>query len=115
MNLKGVLCEIYTSFEYAFVGGGHGVSVHSLLEPYLGGSIVFCGPRVHRSTEYTLIKENSPKRLFVAEELREVLDLMFLEATHEKGSIEDFKLHYEGHLGVLLFWLGLSQKSDMVC
>jgi 3-deoxy-D-manno-octulosonic-acid transferase len=115
VNLKGLLCEIYTYFDYAFIGGGHGVSVHSLLEPYLANCIVFCGPKIHRSTEHTLIKENSPRRIFVAEEQSEVLELMFLEATHETVSIENFKSHYEGHLGVLLFWLGISKKSDMVC
>lgn len=115
VNLKGLLCEIYTYFEYAFIGGGHGVSVHSLLEPYLANCIVFCGPKIHRSTEHTLIQENSPKRIFVTENLGDVLDLMFLEATHETVSIENFKSHYQGHLGVLLFWLGVSEKSDMVC
>lgn len=55
--IKGVLCELYTLFGHSYVGGGFERSVHSLLEPAISGSIVYCGPKTHRSTEYDLIKE----------------------------------------------------------
>jgi 3-deoxy-D-manno-octulosonic-acid transferase len=55
LSLKGILCELYSFFGHALVGGGHGRSVHSLLEPYLAGAHVYCGPKVHRSTEYDYI------------------------------------------------------------
>lgn len=53
LNKKGVLCELYSDFTHAYVGGGFGVSVHSLLEPLVGGvSNISCGPVNHRSTEF---------------------------------------------------------------
>ena len=54
-TVKGVLCEIYPYFSHVFVGGGHGKGVHSLLEPFVAGAQIYCGPNVHRSTEYDLI------------------------------------------------------------
>ncbi len=53
LNKKGVLCELYADFGRAYVGGGMGVSVHSLLEPLVAGSeYLSSGPVHHRSTEY---------------------------------------------------------------
>lgn len=56
LNLSGVLCELYTQFDLVYVGGGYARSIHSVLEPFLAGAKVFCGPRVHRSTEYDFIE-----------------------------------------------------------
>lgn len=53
LNKKGVLCELYADFDYAYVGGGFETSVHSLLEPLVAGaSAIACGTIHHRSTEY---------------------------------------------------------------
>lgn len=60
LNLKGVLCELYTIAGNAYVGGGFGRSVHSVLEPFAGGANVCSGPRVHRSTEVELIQAVEP-------------------------------------------------------
>ena len=63
---KGLLCELYSEFSFSYVGGGFGVSVHSLLEPYIGNNIIFCGPKTYRSTEYDFIleqKTNSIKKV----------------------------------------------------
>lgn len=61
IHLKGVLCELYHYFGYSYVGGGHGVSVHSLLEPYVSGSqFIACGPKVERSTEFDLSNQDYP-------------------------------------------------------
>jgi 3-deoxy-D-manno-octulosonic-acid transferase len=55
LNKKGILCELYADFGKAYVGGGFGVSVHSLLEPLIAGSEhLACGPVNHRSTEFDL-------------------------------------------------------------
>jgi 3-deoxy-D-manno-octulosonic-acid transferase len=52
---KGILCELYSDFGKAYVGGGFGVSVHSLLEPLVAGcEHLSCGPANHRSTEFDL-------------------------------------------------------------
>ena len=53
LNKKGVLCELYSDFDHAYVGGGFGVSVHSILEPLVNGTgAISCGPVHHRSTEF---------------------------------------------------------------
>ena len=62
-KVSGVLLEFYTLFKYALVGGGHGKGVHSLLEPFLAGCYIACGPRVARSSEYDFLQETSPKRI----------------------------------------------------
>lgn len=63
LNMSGVLCELYTKFESSYVGGGYARSIHSVLEPYLSGTRVFCGPKIHRSTEYDFIYEQSPDEI----------------------------------------------------
>lgn len=60
LHIKGVLCELYHYFAYAYVGGGLGVSVHSLLEPFVSGSqFIACGPNVSRSTEFDLANQDA--------------------------------------------------------
>jgi 3-deoxy-D-manno-octulosonic-acid transferase len=55
VNKKGILCELYSDFAMAYVGGGFGVSVHSILEPLVAGSEhLSCGPVNHRSTEFDI-------------------------------------------------------------
>jgi 3-deoxy-D-manno-octulosonic-acid transferase len=68
-SVPGVLCEIYTLFKHSFVGGGHGRSVHSLLEPYWAGCDVYCGPKVHRSTEFDYIVKHDEDRIHVCEDI----------------------------------------------
>jgi 3-deoxy-D-manno-octulosonic-acid transferase len=58
LNKKGVLCELYADFAKAYVGGGLGVSVHSILEPLVAGcESIACGPVHHRSTEFDLARD----------------------------------------------------------
>jgi 3-deoxy-D-manno-octulosonic-acid transferase len=57
LNKKGVLCELYADFGKAYVGGGFGHSVHSLLEPLVAGTeSICCGPKHFRSTEYDIAR-----------------------------------------------------------
>jgi 3-deoxy-D-manno-octulosonic-acid transferase len=65
LNLKGVLCEFYSHMGYAYVGGGYERSVHSVLEPFVAGSKILCGPKVHRSTEVEAILSVAPMALKV--------------------------------------------------
>lgn len=69
LKFKGILCELYSSFGHSFVGGGHGRSIHSVLEPFLAGSHVYCGPKIHRSTEYEFIEFTSPEDITIVPEL----------------------------------------------
>lgn len=60
---KGVLCELYTLFHCAFVGGGFQKSIHSVLEPFWAGCSVACGPLTHRSTEIEYCLEVDKTRM----------------------------------------------------
>ncbi|MBT3981893.1 MAG: hypothetical protein HOE90_11100 [Bacteriovoracaceae bacterium] len=65
----GFLCEWYHHFGKAYVGGGHGVSIHSVMEPYWSSCQVFCGPKTHRSTEFDFIKNQNKDYPVVVGEL----------------------------------------------
>lgn len=56
-DTRGVLCELYSEFDNAFIGGGFegGDGVHSLLEPFSSHCKIFCAPHIERSTEYDYI------------------------------------------------------------
>lgn len=55
LDKKGVLCELYADFDYAYVGGGFEGSIHSILEPLVAGvPRISCGPANQRSTEFDL-------------------------------------------------------------
>lgn len=77
LNKKGILCELYADFGKAYVGGGFGVSVHSLLEPLIAGSEhLSCGPVNHRSTEFDLCLEYGLlKEVKDAQEFKDWLNL----------------------------------------
>ena len=58
LNRKGILCELYEDFDYAYVGGGFETSIHSVLEPLVAGSRqISCGPLHFRSTEFDMAKK----------------------------------------------------------
>ena len=67
-------------FGHAFVGGGFGVSIHSVMEPFLAKSKVMCGPKVNRSTEFDMIKqatgEKFPKIIEYPGELIEYIKMI---------------------------------------
>src|SRR5690606_9999057 len=74
MNLKGFLCELYSYSQRAYVSGGFGRSVHSLLEPAVSGNQIVCGPRIFRSTEYDLIQEIFPEMITISQNEEMVLN-----------------------------------------
>lgn len=63
----GRLLELYGQFDFAYVGGGFGRSIHSVLEPMIAGCWTSCGPRTHRSTEIDLANELAPGQVSVTE------------------------------------------------
>ncbi|MCB9060786.1 MAG: hypothetical protein H6622_04625 [Halobacteriovoraceae bacterium] len=77
VTIKGILCELYSFFRDAYIGGGHGESIHSVSEPYLSGLRVFCGPKTDRSTEYDFIMSHSPESLKVVHDTADFAHLYF--------------------------------------
>lgn len=67
VTMRGLLLELYSLFSLAFVGGGFGRSVHSVLEPFLAGCTVFAGPKIYRSTEAEFITTQRPEALQILE------------------------------------------------
>jgi len=97
---KGFLCEFYSYFDDAYVGGGFGRSIHSLLEAYMGDCRLYCGPKTYRSTEYDLVYELSPENIFVLKEMKDFSHIfwqkhMSLDGTKRKSMIEWTKNHYK--------------------
>ncbi|TDJ04332.1 MAG: hypothetical protein E2O68_08425 [Deltaproteobacteria bacterium] len=84
---KGILCELYKLFGGSYVGGGFGRSIHSVLEPYLAGSRVYCGPKTFRSTEYDFILSHSPAYIHVVRELGQFYD-SYIDETIEAHEID---------------------------
>ncbi|MBL6989364.1 MAG: hypothetical protein ISR65_06285 [Bacteriovoracaceae bacterium] len=74
--VPGILCELYQFYGHIFVGGGHaGVAIHSVLEPFLAGGMIYCGPKIHRSTEYDLIKQKSSDSISVIDNLNRFYEI----------------------------------------
>lgn len=82
-QIPGVLCELYTSFSYCYVGGGFQRSIHSVLEPYLAQNAIVCGPKTHRSTEFEMAQKNTPQLLISVSHLSQVAPA-FIEAQKDE-------------------------------
>jgi 3-deoxy-D-manno-octulosonic-acid transferase len=72
--IPAMLCESLKDFDHTFVGGGHGRSIHSVLEPYIAGNQIYCGPKTHRSTEFDFVRNNSPQFIHIVEKLEDFYD-----------------------------------------
>lgn len=90
-ELPGLLCELYPHFAHAYVGGGFGRSVHSLIEAYWAGAQVYCGPKVHRSTEYDFILSYSPDMIHLLQDPQGLtrLDDVIKLKKHKKASVHE--------------------------
>jgi 3-deoxy-D-manno-octulosonic-acid transferase len=56
---KGFLAELYTLARLAYVGGGFGTGLHNVLEPFLAGALVCCGPDTDGSPEAHVLASQS--------------------------------------------------------
>jgi 3-deoxy-D-manno-octulosonic-acid transferase len=55
----GFLLELYSGMDWAYVGGGFGVSVHSTIEPAVHGLPIAIGPRgYHRFSEIQVLERS---------------------------------------------------------
>jgi len=95
LTVPAILCELYTNAGNAFVGGGHGRSIHSVLEPYVGMCKVFCGPKTHRSTEYDLIKDYSTNQIHVVTNLEDFSRIFMDNYREDVDIINRKRIFYE--------------------
>ncbi len=59
----GILAELYTQAQFAFVGGSFKKTVHSVMEPLAAGCLTFVGPKHHNNREALAIKNEKLKSL----------------------------------------------------
>ncbi|MAZ48072.1 MAG: hypothetical protein CME65_05895 [Halobacteriovoraceae bacterium] len=110
INLKGILCELYSLFDIAYVGGGFGSSVHSVLEPYMANCKVFTGPKIHRSSEFDIIRDYDSDSIKSYNDLNAVVEDIKNMETSDTAS-KHFMRHFEGHIDAIELWLGISQEN----
>jgi 3-deoxy-D-manno-octulosonic-acid transferase len=63
LNWRGILCELYSYFDYSYVGGGLERSIHSVLEPFLAGNKVVVTGEISRSAEYDYVNSQAPNEI----------------------------------------------------
>lgn len=104
LQMGGILCELYSLFKVAYVGGGYERSIHSVLEPYFSNNIVVTGPTIHRSTEFDLAFELTPHEIHVLKSpesfytIIESLDLTALDVPAR----DQFKKHTEKEMKLII-------------
>ena len=104
LALKGVLCELYQFFDLAYIAGGFRSSVHSLLEPFLSGTSIVCGPNIHKSTEYDLIAQEHSDRIRILA----IRDSLFFDGSIN-SNLENLKNKYNDDYTNYIKWL------DLIC
>ena len=65
LNWRGILCELYSYFDYSYVGGGLERSIHSVLEPFLAGNKVIVTGEISRSAEYDYVNSQAPNEIYL--------------------------------------------------
>lgn len=75
VDAVGILAELYHAAELAYVGGGFGAGVHSVLEPAAASAAVLFGPRHERATEAAdLLEAGGAHRIHGGRDLRRQLE-----------------------------------------
>jgi 3-deoxy-D-manno-octulosonic-acid transferase len=87
LNKKGVLCELYADFGFAYVGGGFETSIHSVLEPLISGADkISCGPLTFRSTEFDIVE--SAGKMTVVKDSQEFLKWLSVPLESSQGHVK---------------------------
>jgi 3-deoxy-D-manno-octulosonic-acid transferase len=63
VDQTGILAELYTQAQFAFVGGSFKKTVHSVMEPLAAGCVTFVGPKHQNNREALAIKNVKLKSL----------------------------------------------------
>ncbi len=105
LKVKGILCELYADFKFALVGGGWS-SVHSVMEPFMAGCCVFCGPRVERSSETEFLLSYDQNSVNILEQKHEFLEKIFSQPARKDITLETLS-EIESH--------GLELKKVILC
>ncbi|MFZ1081714.1 MAG: 3-deoxy-D-manno-octulosonic acid transferase, partial [Candidatus Kryptoniota bacterium] len=96
----GILTQLYVFGDIAYVGGGFGAGVHSVLEPAVYGIPIITGPRIERSDEAMQLMQDGA--LFFVKDSSTAYEIMLKmvqdkSARKEAGKIA--KAFVDRHLG----------------
>ena len=96
----GMLTQLYILADVAYVGGGFGAGVHSVLEPAVYGMPIVTGPRIERSDEAVQLLQTGAL-FFVKDEAGayRVLHRMIENEATRKEAGKIAKLFVDRHLG----------------
>lgn len=96
----GILTQLYVYADVAYVGGGFGAGVHSVLEPAVYGMPIITGPRIERSDEAVQLL-NTGALFFVKDEAGayRVLHRMIENEQARKDAGRIAKVFVDQHLG----------------
>jgi 3-deoxy-D-manno-octulosonic-acid transferase len=83
----GFLSELYSSADWAFVGGGFGAGVHSTIEPAIHGIPIAAGPRGSEKFPEIQVLKSSQQLTLVHDQValeKWLKSLSFITQTHQK-------------------------------
>jgi len=93
INISGILCELYSYFNIAYIDGGFGRSIHSVLEPFWANCNIITGPKTHRSSEYDFIVEKDSDRVFKIVKPCEFTEILLkLKKNEHKNNVSRFSI-----------------------
>lgn len=100
VDRMGLLARLYRYGDVAYVGGGFGEGIHSLLEPAAWGSPVIFGPGHQKFTEANgLIARGGGFAVNDAEQLRDVLDALLNDPDYRQRASEQAMSYVTEHCG----------------
>lgn len=100
VDRMGLLARLYRYGDVAYVGGGFGEGIHSLLEPAAWGLPVIFGPRHEKFTEANgLIASGGGFAVNDAAQLRDVLEAMLNDPERRQRAAEQAKNYVTEHCG----------------
>lgn len=100
VDRMGLLARLYRYGDVAYVGGGFGEGIHSLLEPAAWGLPVIFGPRHQKFNEAKgLIASGGGFAVNDAQQLRDVLEALLNDPHHRQRAAEQAKRYVTEHCG----------------
>ncbi len=102
VDQRGILAELYALGKFAYVGGGFGRQIHSVVEPVAHGIPVVFGPHYHRSPEaLSLIAAGGAKTLGKrpSEELQAWIHSFQVEEGKQEKAEEAIRIFLQIHKG----------------
>jgi len=85
----GILCEAFIYADISIIGGGWKKKTHSILEPFLAGNKIICGPKGQQHPDSLWVFDRSKPQCLMTEESHEFLALNFLNEK-EMPQLEQF-------------------------